>query len=109
MEYIKFSIDESTANVRFLLTHQGQLFLDGESIVRRASHIEPSNMLLRVLFIALRGIVDDSSRIAEWTRTWNCAWRVNLIPVNGPVIDHQWLNRADAIQFEIEWLNVNFI
>lgn len=108
MHTLKFSIDEQTADVRFLLTSEGKLFLDADSTVRRASHVEPSNTLLRVLFVSLRGIVSDSSCIAEWTRTWKCSWRVNLSPVNGPIFDG-FINRLEAIDFEIEWLNENFI
>ena len=84
-------------------------FVTSESLVKRASHVEPVNGLLRVLFTLLRALVTDKSRIAAWTRIWPCTWRVNLSPVNGPIIPIDFASRESAIDFEIVWLEKHFL
>jgi len=66
----------------------------------RLSHIEPHGFVLRVLFHACRAV-----GIVEWTRRWSCRWRVNMGPVDGPVITMPRLSsRADALSVERTWL-----
>jgi len=67
---------------------------------RRLSHIEPHHCVLRWLFHAVRRI-----GIVEWTRRWSCHWRVNMSPVDGPVIPMlRRSSRAEALAVEREWL-----
>ena len=67
---------------------------------RRLSHIEPNGFVLRLLFHAVRRL-----GIVEWTRRWSCHWRVNLSPVDGPVIPMlRRSSRAEALAVEREWL-----
>lgn len=95
--------------IRYLLTEGADVFLTEKTIVRRASHVEPVNPLLRVAFYGLRSIFGDKGRMTAFTRTWGCKWRVNLAPIGGPVLFGFWLDRQDAIQAEINYLNANFI
>lgn len=69
---------------------------------KRASWIEPVNPLLRIAFKALR-FAPDASKLAGWTRTWPCRWRVNMRPSNGPTFG-SYLNRADALEAESKWI-----
>ena len=67
---------------------------------RRVSRIEPNHSVLRLLFYACRAF-----GLAEWTRWWTCWWRVNMSPVDGPIIPMSRLSsRADALAVEREWL-----
>jgi hypothetical protein len=67
---------------------------------RRLSHIEPNGFVLRLLFHAVRMI-----GIVEWTRRWSCRWRVNMSPVDGPIIPmSRRSSRADALAVERNWL-----
>lgn len=122
---------EEDGDLTFLATDSADVFLEqGETITRRASHVEPVGLLLRIAFHLLRGF-GNKNQIAAWTRTWACDWRVNTKPVGGPVLTYwhkyhgtQWEawygpeimehfkttewsspNRQDAIDFEIEFLN----
>jgi len=72
---------------------------------RRASHVEPQNLILRVLFRIIRARADDESTLAKWTRTWPCLWRVKI--VDGPVLPKLYTDRAEAIADEIQWLERN--
>jgi hypothetical protein len=79
-------INEHGDNV-FLKTDSADCFLEcGETITRRASHVEPFGFWLRTAFTLLRSISADDSIIAKWTRTWNTLWRVNTKPVGGPIL-----------------------
>jgi len=71
---------------------------------KRASHVEPINMILRDLFHLIRSIVSDKSIIANWTRRWPCMWQARIIdgPVLGPYRD-----RLEAIADEVNWLKKN--
>lgn len=102
------SIDDE-GTVRFLITEESQVFVSAESVVRRASHVEPWNLMLRLVFRILRKIGGEHSKLANWTRTWPCWWRVNLSPVNGPIIPIEFASRATAIEFEVDWLEKNFL
>jgi len=79
------------------------------AVVRRASHVEPVNTYLRLLFHAIRKLVRDDSRVAAWTRLWDCKWRVNMSPVGGAILPVQFSNRLAAIDAEVEALNNHFI
>ena len=110
MQHAMITINESTGDTRFLVSAlTGGLIEKGVSIVRRASHVEPAKFWPRVIFKFIRFFSLDDSEIAEWTRNWNCCWRVNLGPVSGPVLPGIWSNRRDAIEAEIEWLEENFL
>jgi hypothetical protein len=52
----------------------------------RASHVEPDNILLRVIFHLLRQWLGDKGHMSEFTRSWKCLWRVNMKPVGGPIL-----------------------
>jgi hypothetical protein len=106
----------------YLATDSADIFLEcGETITRRASHVEPATFWSRVAFHILRRFVTDKSRIAAWTRTWKCEWQINTSPVGGPLL--RWKDtenwragvwpekiaryavRQDAIDAEIAFLN----
>jgi len=78
----------------------------GPARTRRASHVEPTNAVLRWVFHTLRTRVADTSRLAAWTRRWPCTWRANLAPSHGPVLA-PFIDRAEAIAAEVAWLNAN--
>ena len=65
---------------------------------KRVSRIVPRNTLARIAFILLRLVVNDTSSIAAWTRTWPCNWIVVIDQETfGPFSD-----RIKAIEFEKE-------
>lgn len=121
---------EEDGTMTYLATDSADIFMDcGETITRRASHVEPYTFWPRVAFHILRRFVTDKSRIAAWTRTWTCLWRVNTAPVGGPILKLKhlpsdcgldmkntvwgndiatWSNRQDAIDAEIKFLNTWF-
>ena len=72
---------------------------------KRASWIEPVNPWLRIAFKALR-FAPDASWVAGWTRTWHCRWRVSMRPLGGPVFG-SYINRADALEAESQWIARN--
>jgi hypothetical protein len=74
----------------------------------RASHVEPVNHLLRVLFRILRRWAADTGPIAGWTRTWRCHWKADLGVSGGPVLG-PYKNRGVAIAAEIDWLERNVL
>ncbi|TNC80257.1 MAG: hypothetical protein C9356_15125 [Oleiphilus sp.] len=63
---------------------------------RRVSHVVPQNPLLRVVFVSLRWLVSDNSRVAQWTRHWPVTWMVLL---EGQC-HRGFRDRAKAIAFE---------
>ena len=81
----------------------------GEVQTQRASHVEPDAFVLRLVFHAVRSIVSDDTRIAEWTRHWPCLWRVNTAPVGGPILAERFTDRTAAIAAEISFLNEYFL
>lgn len=106
---IVFSIDTETGNSKFLVNDDTRSFLDETSTVQRASHVEPVNLILRITFYAIRTVFGEDSRMGDWTRRWLCYWRVNLNPVGGPIVPVDFASRSSAIDFEINWLNKNFL
>jgi hypothetical protein len=102
------TIDEE-GNLLYLKTNEHDIFAElGEVITRRASHVEPEHIGLRVAFRFLR-LFGDKTRVAEWTRQWQCVWLVDTRPVGGPVLEGRWSNRQDAIDAEIVFLNQFFL
>jgi hypothetical protein len=115
--------------LEYLKTDSCDVLLElGETVTRRASHVEPAAFWPRVLFHILRILVNDKSRVAAWTRTWRCVWRVNTAPVGGPILHEKhldpwdgaacrrgseaiatWESRQDAIDAEIRFLNEWFL
>jgi hypothetical protein len=126
---------EEDGTQTFLKTDAADIFLElGEVITRRASHVEPAGFWLRLAFTALRSIFPDTGKVAAWTRTWCCLWRVNTSPVGGPVLKWfhvlsprtavngitscpypcwnqvaTWRDRQSAIEAEVKFLNQFFL
>jgi len=107
--HVTISIDESTGNSLFLVNDLTRSLIYEESVIKRASFVEPSNPLLRLTFLLIRFTCGEDGTMGEWTRTWICQWRVNLGPVKGPVLAERWINRQDAIDAEVSWLEENFL
>jgi hypothetical protein len=103
------TIDEASAEVRFLISSETLCFTSADMRVKRASHVEPARLPLRVVFHGLRVLFGESGRMAEFTRHWGCTWRVNLEPVNGPILPDTFTDRAEAIASEVSWLEINFL
>jgi len=79
------------------------------AVVRRASHVEPVNVYLRLAFRAIRKLVRDDSRIAAWSRLWPCMWQVDMSPVGAGILPVHFSNRLAAIDAEVKFLNDWFI
>ena len=75
----------------------------GQVKTQRASHVEPVNKSLRLIFHTLRSVFGDKGWMATFTRYWPCLWRVNIC--NGPILLGSWTNRQAAIDAEVAWLN----
>ena len=106
MQTITLTITED-GNQLFL--HGADIFGTPGDIVRRASHVCPENFWMRLTFRAIRFCVHDTSRLAAWTRTWGCLWRVNTSPVGGPILADRFTDRQAAIIAEIQFLNKFFL
>ena len=105
MELVTFCID-TKGTLTFLNTETTRPFLNlGEAKTRRASHVEPNNFALRILFHGLRRVLGDKGRMSDFTRRWPILWRVNLSPVGGPILFIRYRDRQAAIRAEVEWLN----
>ena len=131
------TIDEN-GDMIYLKTPLSDVLLElGTVVTKRASHVEPDTFFARMAFRALRLVVTDNSRIAQWTRGWNVRWRVDTRPVGGPVLRWAdvygarqiaemarvhgspavfglgtvatWRCRQDAIDAEIKFLNEFFL
>ena len=97
-------------NQIFLDTRGSVTFCEvGESTVQRASQVEPDSLPLRLAFRAIRACVRDTSKVAQWTRTWSCWWRIDTRPVGGPVLIGRYRDRNRAIEAEICFLNKFFL
>ena len=108
MQTVTISITED-GSTRFLVSECTRHLLTDTSVIQRASNVEPVRYTLRLAFHGLRLIFGDYGRVAEFTRHWNCVWRVNLAPIGGPVLPGRWRNRQDAIDAEIAHLQTFFI
>lgn len=98
------TIDENGDQV-FLKTDSADVFLEqGEVITKRASHVFPELFWKRLAFRILR-ILGDRGRVAQWTRTWQGPWLVDTKPTAGVVLSGRWMNRQDAIDAEVIFLN----
>jgi hypothetical protein len=80
----------------------------GEITTKRGSHVVPDKFWLRLAFRIIRFCVRDTSRLAAWTRTWGCLWRVDTSPVGGPILPDRYISRENAIAAEIKFLNQFF-
>ena len=76
---------------------------DDKATSRRASHVLPTNRVLRVVFRWLRDNCGEKGLVAAFTRRWSCVWQADLSPSNGPVLG-PFRVRQDAINAEIAWL-----
>lgn len=101
-------IDEN-GDCKMVMTAAAKLLNLTDSPSRRASHVYPDSLVLRLVFRAVRALVSDDSRIAAWTRTWNCGWIINTTPVGGPILDGVWYDRQEAIDAEVAFLNQWFV
>jgi hypothetical protein len=124
-DVITLTIDED-GDLLFLQTDSADIFMElGKTVTKRASHVEPAAFWARVAFHILRTLVRDDSSVAAWTRTWDCAWRINTKPVGGPILTWKdvapsacaaWMDdqiftthyRQEAIDAEIIFLNKFF-
>lgn len=80
-----------------------------DAVIKRASHVEPVSIPLRLAFHGLRTLFGEYGWIATFTRSWRCLWRVNMAPVDHGVLPQLFDNRAAAITAEITYLNEHFI
>jgi hypothetical protein len=108
MEPITLTITEDGDQI-FLKGHGAEIFGAQDDIVRRASHVVPDRFWLRLAFRTIRFCVPDTSRLAAWTRTWACLWRVDTSPVHGPILADRFIRRDSAIAAEIQFLNKFFL
>ena len=69
----------------------------------RVSHIVPVSFTLRMIFMVIRSVVSDESRIAALTRKWKCKWQVDLRRSGGG-IHGPFSNRDVALDFEHKWV-----
>jgi len=103
---------------RLLIRSDGRLFVEGltnpfvglwpTSEPRRASWIEPHSWLLRLVFRGLRRLFGDCGKVAEWTRTWRCQWRVDFRPLGESFVVGPFRMRSEAVEYEakfvLDWL-----
>ncbi len=106
MEKIIITIEDGVT--KFLVNEQTQDLVE-DGTVRRASHVEPVNIVLRRVFHALRGMFGEKGWMADFTRKWPCLWQINLEPIGGPVLADTFYKRQNAIDCEVDYLNENFI
>ena len=91
------------ASVTFLKSPLTAGFNLGPSVTRRYSAVEPACWYLRLVFCVVRGLVDDASALAEWTRNWKCFWRARI--KNGPILPFRSYDRQQVINEEISYFN----
>ena len=104
MQYITVFI-EADASVTFLKSPLTAGFNLGPSVTRRASHVQPNNVALRLVFHLLRLVFGDTGAVAANTRKWPCLWQADMRPIGGPVLQGRWYNRQEAIQAEVAYFN----
>ena len=99
---------DSNGNIYFIDKPEfSSLKNEGKFVTQRASHVEPANRVLRWLFHVLRRWFGENGAVAAFTRRWPCAWRVNLTPSGGGILDGVYRNRQDAIEAEVQWLQTH--
>lgn len=108
MANVVFKID-TQGNTTFLVNAHTKDMVTNINLVKRASHVEPLMLWQAYIFRALRATFGDEGRVANWTRDWKCQWIVDCRPIGGPMHPQVFSNRAEAIEFEVEWLNKNFL
>jgi hypothetical protein len=108
MNIIKVTIDEDTAEVKYLISAESPLLILPDSTVRRASHIVPANLLIRTIWHALR-IFGDGTVLARFTRSWRCKWLIDFSPIGQGILGVQWDSRESAIAFEVDYLERTFL
>ena len=101
-------IVESTGDAVYLVTEAAANLNLGSSPLR-ATHVEPVNAVLRCAFHLLRQWLGDKGRMSDFTRRWPCKWRINLKPVDGPILPTVYYDRSQAINAEVIALNKFFI
>jgi hypothetical protein len=107
MRIVTVTIDEQ-GNQLFIKGKGTDIFLSlGEVVTKRGSHVVPINPVLNLCFRAIRALVSDTSKVAAWTRTWNCLWCAEI--VNGPVLWASGTTRSKAIEAEVSYLNQSFL
>jgi hypothetical protein len=108
-ERITISIDDSTGEARFLVNGLSACFLDETSVIKRASHVEPVSLMPRLAFYMARAVFGEYGKVTESTRAWSCLWRVNLSPIDGPILPEVYKDRSQAIDAEIAYLEAYFL
>jgi len=103
---VVFKISGGTTT--FLVNEHTKAFIPANAPIRRASHVEPMDRMDRLRFRAIRAEYGDESEAAAATRMWDVLWQVDLSPVGGPLVEG-FKDRAKAIDWEIQWLNSNFL
>jgi hypothetical protein len=73
----------------------------------RASHVLPVDPVERAAFRALRRVFGDEGPVADWTRTWQGFWEVDLRPIGGPVLPTWYYSHSDGVEAERGWLAEN--
>jgi len=88
------------------IDHRADELVAGTTSKRRARHVLPVGRTQRFVFIALRWLFGEHSRVAAWTRRWSCRWMVEIVggPTVGPFDD-----RDEAISWEIDWIEENVL
>jgi len=110
MAEIIITIDQSTGDMLFLETSGAQAFKAlGRLRTRRASYVLPADFWARQAFKLIRWFIRYDSAGAAWCRTWRGPWLVDTTPTAGVVLTGRWMNRQDAIDAEIEFLNRWFL
>lgn len=94
---------------RFIAGHGAEVFAEASDTVLRASHVVPDRFWPRLAFRAIRRCASDTGKIAAWSRTWCCMWRIDTSPVGGPILGTRYGNRQHAIEAEISFLNKFFL
>jgi hypothetical protein len=95
--------------LRFVVSKELEGLLTEDAEVKRASHVEPVNPYLRRVFHFLRSHFNEYGWVAAFTRLWPCEWRINLGPIGQGILYQTYRNRSEAIDAEVEWLNVHYI
>ena len=96
---IVISVEDDGA-MNFLNKPEVEDLVQPGSVKRRISHVEPVNSLFRFAFHLIRKRVSDESRLAQFTREWNCLWRVRVL--DGPTFG-RFASRQAAIDAEVEF------
>lgn len=93
-------------DVQFIADLPCRIAGDWKEETKRAGNIEPVGLLRRLAFRLIRSLVSDQSRVAAWTRTWRCRWRVNMGLSGGPIFG-SFASRQEAVRHEREWVIAN--